>query len=516
VRELAERSEPDEGRRELILASYRRLADKPVYMPLFMDFRGRVYGRSNLVTYQGRDLQKSLMCFPSWPQAGDELVGMDGRVLDAIVAHMAALCGGQYKLDKASMADRYSWWNEFVRGRPPNMQMVQDADEPLQLFTAWDLLHSGQWDRIACQIDGTCNGLQHLSALFRDDTAAPYVNLVASNPEAGPADIYAEVAKRVAALLDRETEPWARRLRGAVTIDRKLCKKSVMVLPYGGTRTTIEDAVLEAILDQDPSPVTWTFGRQPSGSRVEIYDDWLDGNYGAFVLRELKDHPLLHLDAKRLGGLVWDAIVEILPKPMAAMQAFRDIAKAVGGRSLEWSTGFERPIGGTDPSCLPALWVVQAKARSDATGLKFKGFHLPGSVRGLRIRPGRDEVDPHAHTSGIVANFIHSQDASHLARTMALFRDRGGKGFGAIHDCFITRPSQMSMLGRAAREAFEAQYVADPLAQPVRLRTATPAGGTSFEEHPSWYALAAFYGVSFPERGSWDPAEVTQSAWFFS
>lgn len=502
VRELADRAEPDEPRRELILGAYRRLAKDTFYLPLFMDFRGRVYGRSNLVTYQGRDLQKALMCFPEnglWTSPSQP-------ARDAMVLHLSALYG--HGLDKSGWDARAEWWRATIAGKPVDLDVVAAAEEPLQLFTAWSLLEAKQWDRIACQIDGTCNGLQHLSALFRDDTAAPFVNLTASYLVDRPADIYAEVAARVLRKLGDVDESWARRLLAAVKIDRKLCKKPVMVLPYGGTRTTIEDAVLEAILDQEPSPEHWIDGTarlKADGSEL-VYRDWVEGDYAAFSDRDLKDHPLLHLDAKRLGGLVWDAIVEILPKPMAAMQAFRDIAKAVGGRSLEWSTGYQ-----TDD--LRPLWVVQAKAKADATGLKFKGFHLPGSVRGLRIRPGRDEVDGHAHTSGIVANFIHSQDASHLARTMAAVRaaTSGSPAFGAIHDCYITRPSLMASLSEATRAAFEAQYVADPLAQPVRMRV-----GVSVEEFPSWYALASSVGVTFPERGTWDPSEVRDSAWFFS
>lgn len=516
VRDLAARAEPDEARRDLILAGYRKLAKDTFYLPLFMDFRGRVYGRSNLVTYQGRDLQKSLICFPQSP--GSFL--LFEFIAPAVIHHVSNLYGGA--LGKAAWEARKDFfWGEPVKAAIKAIhredwdnEALKDtllaAEEPLQLFTALALIADGQADRIACQIDGTCNGLQHLSALFRDATAAPFVNLTPSSVNDVPADIYAEVAKRVAAVLDKIEEPWARRLRCSIVIDRKLCKKPVMVLPYGGTRTTIEDAVLEAILDQHPAPVHWCNG---ADGRGVFYADWLQGNYAAFSDRDLKDHPLLHLDAKRLGGLVWDAIVEILPKPMAAMQAFRDIAKAVGGRSLEWSTGFGGAADGEGAGSLPPLWVVQAKARASATGLKFKGFHLPGSVRGLRIRPGRDEVDPHSHTTGIVANFIHSQDAAHLARTMCRFAT---PAFGAIHDCYITRPSMMASLAAATREAFEAQYVADPLAQPVRMSRIGAAVGIGPETFPSWYHLASSFGVALPEASDWDPSEVRQSAWFFS
>lgn len=519
IRSLAAKAEPDEGRRELILGEYARLAPEPeFYLPLFMDFRGRVYSRSSLVTCQGRDLQKALMTFP---YAGRGEFPMEAHEEQAISLHLGALYGGPNKLDKAPLSERKRFAKivlgqhakAIMRGdweQPHLMDTLQAADEPLQLLTAMlGAVGAFPYDRLALQIDGTCNGLQHLSALFRDETAAPHVNLCGSTLEDRPADIYAEVAKRVSEALGKVHEPWARRLLASVKIDRKLCKKPVMVLPYGGTRVTIEDAVLSAILDQEPYAYHWQHGRQYgvlTDAYVE-YPDWLEGNYAAFKDRELKDHPLLRLDAQRLGGIVWDCIVEVLPKPMAAMDAFRQIARAVGERSLEWSTGFS--FDGHPP-----LWVVQAKDKSQKTGLKFKGLELPGSVRGLYVHKDTDEIDPRAHVSGIVANFIHSQDASHLARTMRSFRKHGGTSFGAIHDCLLARPSEMERLGASVRAAFALQYGDfHPLLQPVRLRDPKTE---RVEEFSSWFTLAESLGVSFPEPGSWRPEEVLDSAWFFS
>lgn len=502
--ELAAKAEPDEVRRETILAGYSSVAPNEFYMPIFMDFRGRVYTRPNLVTYQGSDLQKGLLCFPP-----EEPRTFTAEEFQAVVLHLGALYGGPDKLDKAPLRDRVEWYRS-VEGKAA-VGLAEGADEPIQFATCMGLLTGGQFNRIPCQIDGTCNGLQHLTALFRDETAAPFVNLCASTLEDKPRDIYAEVATRVSAHLHTLDAPWARRVLASVKIDRKLCKKPVMVLPYGGTKVAIEDAVLGAILDQ--GDLRTPQGFCPWTECLTFVDGgWVrdqeavEGKYLAFRDRELQNHPLLHMDAKRLGTIVWTCITEVIPKPMQAMQAFRDIAKSVGGLSLEWSTGFSLAEE-------PPLWVIQAKAKSQKSQLRFKGMHLPNSVRGLSLRVGADEVDGGAHSAGIVANFIHSQDAAHLSRTMNLF---GKPCFGAVHDCLWTRPSLMGTLGTATRSAFHTQYGSSeghPLSNPVRLRD-VKTGKVEFEG--DWWSLARQSSAVFPERGCWEPSEVLESAWFFS
>ena len=261
-----------------------------------------------------------------------------------------------------------------------------------------------------------------------------------------------------------------------------------MVLPYGGTLMTIQESVTDAILSQPGiDPTCW---QEQAG-------------YEAFRDRTLADHPGFKSDCRDLGRLVYDAIGEVIPKAMSAMDAFRTIGRKVGARSLEWRVGPNEDD----------LWVVHAYAVSAISRTTLKGFHLPNSVRSLAMRVGRDEIDKGKHAAGIVANYIHSLDAVHLARTMQRFKDLGGTNFGSIHDCLLGRPSEAHLLQRAVRETFREMYEEDPLSWPVRLRE--PKSG-DLEEYPSWHALAESMGVSFPEKGTWMPEEVMSSAWFFS
>lgn len=519
---LARKSELNAVRLDVILGEASRLAaeNTPFYFPIQMDFRGRVYLRPQLVTYQGSDVQKGLLKFPGTATWRDETPEAYAAWCD----HAANLYG--HGAEKSPLGrERQAWWADISAGEGP-ADLAMEAEDPIQLYNA--MISRGS---TTCQIDGTCNGLQHLTALFRDDYAAPHVNLIGGQHQ--KADVYATVAATVAQRLALLEAPWARRVRAAIKVDRKLTKKSVMVLPYGGTRGTIDEMTLEAASERlEAEPFAAGFykacpWRECLMPIAEIHDEvqWdrdpeaVAGNYLAFKDRDLKNHPLFRLDCQRLGGLIWAAIEETLPKAMQAMQTFRTIAKAVGDRTLEWSTGFEftgEPFGTPWHSVrYPALKVIQAKARSDTQGLRLKGFQLPGSVRGLAMKVGRDEVDPRSHVSGIVANLIHSMDASHLARTMEAFQyGQPRKAFGAIHDCFITRPSMMEDLAFHTRETFAEMYRADPLNHEVCLGELAASGKQ--ERYPSWYALAEACGTAFPEPGAWEPDEVLGSQWFFS
>ena len=108
------------------------------------------------------------------------------------------------------------WWTE--------------ADKPWQ-FLAWVFDYAGfqreGWGYMShttVQLDGSCNGLQHFSAIMRDPRGAASTNLL---PSEQPADVYQEVADQTLELLkeDANDNPLARRWL-EVGADRKICKRS--------------------------------------------------------------------------------------------------------------------------------------------------------------------------------------------------------------------------------------------------------------------------------------------------
>lgn len=489
------------------LAEHRRLAaEEAIYLPTSMDFRGRLYYRPAWCGPQSADMGKSLLCFPleGEPHEG-KLLSADeaGDSLQAFIMHMAGLYGNG--VDKAPYLDRVAWWSRWQ----PN-PTFEEADKPLTLRAHFELSQRGHLDRIPIQLDGTCNGLQHLSALFRDEGAAPLVNLTASSVNEPPADLYGAVAGVVNRTLEEffqggpplyigDAQPWMLRFRAiGLKIDRKLCKGPVMVLPYGGTREAVRLAVKAKVLDQ----VKAEFGTT-SALDTPWGDLNLESKYQVFRDRDLYDHPLFNTDVGQLSALIWESISPTIPKAMQAMATLQAIGGFIGERGLSWRVG-----AGDKP-----LWVTQAKSKASRKQVTMRGFHLPDMVRRLTLMANTNEVDPRTHKTGIVANFIHSLDATHLAATVRRFRAEGGGCVGSVHDCLLVRPSETTLMGRCLRDAFVELYESDPLSSPVRL---IPLDGSPLVEYLTWYELAEASGVSFPEKGSFDITEVRKSAWFFS
>ena len=86
----------------------------------------------------------------------------------------------------------------------------QEADKPWQALAwcyEWALYSNARqfgepfYTHLPCASDGSCNGLQHLSAMLRDEGGGKAVNLL---PSEAITDIYSDVAKRATELLSQQ------------------------------------------------------------------------------------------------------------------------------------------------------------------------------------------------------------------------------------------------------------------------------------------------------------------------
>lgn len=383
-----------------------------IHFVYFADFRGRLYAQTTGVSPQGSDLQKALLRFS------------DGKPLDSMGAELWFLCHGanRWGYDKVSLEDRAKWVRDHHKlimdfaADPVANAGWMEADKPLQ-FLAWALEYA-DWStspdtfvsHIPIGMDGSCNGLQNFSAMLRDEVGGKATNLV---PGHLPRDIYHQVAE-VAAHLLRRTEADEAGFRDkwlAHGLNRTLVKRSVMTQPYGSTRFSCSNFIVDDYLRA---------GKAPEFAKEEYSKA-----------------------ASYLSHFVWDAIGEVVIKAREAMNWLQKAAGEIisgGADEIRWVT----------PSGFPVVQryqkVASHRIRTTLCGNAF-----------LRLGIEQEDADRAKHKNGISPNFIHSYDASHL-QLATVAAGAEGMALAMIHDDYGTHAADAPRLATIIRETFVAMY----------------------------------------------------------
>ena len=377
------------------------------------DFRSRKYASSTFLTPQSADWSKSLLEF------GESLPINNWDDARWLCIHGANLYGN----DKITLDKRESWAWDFVdeahriADNPHDNQLWLEADKPFQ-FLAWCYEMSaltkqgwGYHTRLPVSADGSCNGLQHLSAILRDELGGLATNLI---PSELPQDIYTQVAEQATQRI-REEDTELGRLCLEFGIDRKLAKRPVMIVPYSGTKHACRSYIEEAIKEKIKSGTPNVFG-----------DDMF---------------AVTHY----LAGHIWDSISGVIVSARKVM----DYVKSVGdvyssmGKHMEWIT--------------PTGWIVMQQY-SEVQQKRIK-THINGEVVSLSFpKDKKDTVNKQRTGLGSSPNFIHSLDASALTRTINKATKVGMQDFAMVHDSYGTHSSNMPTLSNILREEFVSMY----------------------------------------------------------
>lgn len=399
-----------------ILASARELSGEPaIYFPHQLDFRGRAYAVPIGLNPQGNDHAKALLTFAE--SAGKP-------ILDAQGAGFLAIDGAnRFGFDKADLDERIGWVEERQErirstARDPFGDLWwTEADEPWR-FLAWCFEYAaflehgyGYVTTLPCSADGSCNGLQHFSAMLRDQIGGAAVNLV---PQDRPADIYQRVADRVIQKLRSQQDNWVARGWLDFAIDRKITKRPVMVLPYGGTFKSCMEYVRDAVTEKIAG------GKEnPFGDELAKHTAWLARH-------------------------VWDSIGDVVVAARDAMDWLQSCARAAAKH--------EQPIAWTAPSGFPAY-----QCYMDMSERRVK-TRLQGGLVYLTINEPTDTIDASRQALAVSPNFVHSLDAAAMMLTVGLCLDNGVSSFAMIHDSYGTVAPDMPMLQACLRHAFVDMY----------------------------------------------------------
>lgn len=473
-------------------------AFESIYFVYAMDSRSRVYAQSSTLSPQSNDLGKSLLRFT------------EGRKIDSAEAlkWFLVLGANLWGWDKKTFDVRQSnvLDGDFqdmcrdIAADPLTFTQWAKADEPYQ-FLAWCFEYSRYLDaldegtqaafetHLPVHQDGSCSGIQHYSAMLRDEVGAKAVNL---KPSDAPQDIYGAVAQVVISknALYMDAEEGTTFTSGSLTlsgselramasawdsvgITRGLTKKPVMTLPYGSTRLTCRDSVIDYIVDLEEKEAQMAVAEGRAANRVHPFDDNGD-------LTPAKAYNYM-------TALIWPSISEVVKAPIVAMKMIRQLARFAAKRN----EGLEYP--------LPTGFILKQKIM--ATEMLRVRTCLMGDIK-MSLQVETDVVDETAMMGAAAPNFVHGHDASHLILTVCHLVDEGVTSIAVIHDSFGTHADNTAKLRHALKTEMVGMYSEGNALQKL------------LDEHEERWLVET--GIEVPEQGSFDLNEIMDSDYCFA
>lgn len=406
--------------------------EEAIFFPYSLDFRGRVYPISQHLSPQGDDLSRGLLTFADTKPVGSE----GGKWLAIHGANCLGDTPEGAKVSKMTFAARVQWIDERsddicrVAADPFTHQWWVDADKPLQFFAfcvEWSkYVASGRSESFVSGLpvaqDGSCNGLQHFSALLRDDVGGKAVNLL---PGDAPEDVYQRIADKVLDKLEERSTAYSWHATQWLTsglVNRKLTKRPTMTFGYGSKRFGFRSQIIEYLRGQE--------------NFQEIAKHFSDD-----------DGMTLVSDAASLmSELIWESLNETViaaAQGMAWMQkAAREIVAAKGK---------------------PVLWTVPATnfpvcQEYFVSNSKQIETILAGKVIQPRVYEKTDVVALHKQINAVAPNVVHSLDAAALMLTVTQAAANGVEAFGMVHDSYATVAGDAALLAQITRQCFVRLY----------------------------------------------------------
>lgn len=398
-----------QGRKLGILSKLNELANIPEgkhwYCPTFIDWRGRMYFRSTL-NPQSSDVIKGCIDF-----AEKKRLGKDG--LYWLWFHVANCCG----YDKADPDLRVQWakdhWEEIqlYLNDPLNI-------DPPETDTAFTLLQAGYAMQEALKlpnpedymcsvpvaIDATCSGLQHYSAMLKDDVGGYYTNLIDNGTDEAKHDIYGAVANKALELLPKFTDDvvildfWKK-----IGVPRSMAKRPVMTYVYSATMHSCINYVC-ASMDELGIEVPEGY----SYMRISI----------------------------PIAKAIRKAVQETVPAANAAMDYLKELVK-----------NNDEPLRWVNPAGVPVV--------NYCDSFSICRLHiLSMGITSIAMKKGEGKYDRVKAMSGISPNFIHSLDSTHLMFVINRFNG----SILPIHDSFATHPSDIRELRSILLDEFAKLY----------------------------------------------------------
>lgn len=388
-----------------------------IYFPTFVDWRGRLYFRSSL-NPQTNDSVKGCIEFAEGKKLGE-------RGLFWLKVHIANSAGFDKHLPEIKA--------QFV---DDNMDMLLDfyrnplsvsAPEPETTCTLYHALAAyveamelPDPTQYVCHVpiamDATCSGLQHFSAMLRDEEGALHTNLI-NNGLDHKSDIYKHVGQVADGLKAKQTtDVVIRSYWEQYAITRNMSKRPVMTFVYGSTLTSTIDYIMEDMRVAGMPTIADEEGTVLYGHRKLVT-------------------PVAK--AVRLG------VQLTVPAAERGMKYLQSLVRATDA-PVKWITPVGMPVINWAEVRIVKRITIRSMGRQDALTSIFTG-----------------EYDKTSAVSGIAPNFVHSMDSGHLCKVLANNTIR----ILPNHDSFATHACDVDTLHTSLRYEFIDMYKQDLLSE---------------------------------------------------
>lgn len=407
---------------QCILSIAQLLADQPyIYFPVKLDWRGRIYSVPSYLTYQGDELAKALLEFAEGqvikePRKDDYFLKVYGANL--------------YGLNQLSFTDRIKWVDENQdKIISLDKQFWLDAKEPL-LFLSFCFEYKNYLatlkenkefiTHLPIQLDATCSGLQHLSAMIKDSKLAEQVNLL--NTDDLPKDLYQNILNLIKERIGEfvRDNPYYIRLKG-IELTRAQVKRSIMTIPYNITIKGVAEYLEESF------EVVYI-----NKERMLKKDDVLINYKELFAFAKIV-HSTLFDTHPTLKAIVdyFGAMVKLLSKL---------------GLPVIWIT----PSG---------LSITQRYVKFQTKKIKPKSFYKSAPIS---VSLPTQDINLRKQVAAFMPNLIHSMDSANIVGLIKSYIELGGDFYPmniyTIHDCFATTSPRVHILNFLVRKAFIELY----------------------------------------------------------
>jgi len=433
-----------------------------IYLPVRIDYRGRLYCVTEYLNYQGIELAKGLLEF----SLGEKVFLTDQEAIKYLKI-FGANCFGN-KLEKKSFLDRVAWIDNNTEDiiNFDNGILLNKAENKT-LFLSFCFEYKKYVEalnnnipyfvsNLPIQLDASCNGFQHLTLLINEIALAKELNLNDSSWNDIPKDFYNFIAIKVKKyFVDKLEESRVGKLNlsaenkesyeklAKLAIFRGLIKKAVMTIPYNASAASIEE-YLKASFDKQKNPNFYDSELNQTDAVAQKENKYKD--YYIWVLKSeisTKETGVIfkELDFKNLRKALNISIFIDYPKLTALAEYLRGIANVSNKLNI------------AIPWNLPSGLVINQQFYEKKT-LKIKPFTYTKNLLNLTVL-NKKQFNKNKQKIALMPNLIHSLDAASLCLVIVnYFKQIDNINFYSIHDCFAVPCNKVNNLTGLLKTAY--------------------------------------------------------------